>query len=112
MITVFPATCRADRCRRIGAGLDAPPWDTRSPTQQLLDFLRPRQLLLVLDNLEHLLNEGVTELILAMLRGAPAVKILATSRQRLNLREEQLYTLAGLHYPATTTAEQSDRVED
>ena len=50
-------------------GLDLAPrrGDMRSPTQQLLDFLRPRQLLLVLDNLEHLLNDGVADLILAIL---------------------------------------------
>ena len=82
-------------------GIDLAPrrGDTRSPTQQLLEFLRPRQLLLILDNLEHLLKDGVASLVLEILRGAPAIKLLTTSRQRLNLREEQLYTLAGLHYP-------------
>ena len=81
-------------------GLDLAPRrsDTRSPIRKLLDFLRPRRMLLILDNLEHLLDDGVASLILEILRGAPAVKLLATSRQRLNLREEQLYTLAGLHY--------------
>jgi len=82
-------------------GIDLAPrrGDTRSPIQQLLEFLRPRQLLLILDNLEHLLKDSVASLVLDLLNGAPSIKLLTTSRQRLNLREEQLYALAGLHYP-------------
>ena len=55
------------------------------------------RLLLVMDNFEHLL-EGVgclTEL----LQAAPRLKILATSRERLNLREEWVFVLDGLAYP-------------
>ena len=80
-------------------GIDLAPrrGDTRSPIQQLLEFLRPRQLLLILDNLEHLLKDSVASLVLDLLNGAPSIKLLTTSRQRLNLREEQLYALAGLH---------------
>lgn len=94
-------------------GLDLAPrrGDARSSVQQLLDFLRPRQMLLVLDNLEHLLDDGVASLILDILRGAPAVKLLVTSRQRLNLREEQLITLGGLPYPTNTQMERGGRLE-
>ena len=65
--------------------------------QQLLDYLRHKQLLLVLDNFEHLLD-GVS-LIIGMLRSAPNLKILVTSRVGLNIRSEQLYPLTGLTYP-------------
>ena len=94
-------------------GIDLAPrrGDTRSHVEHLLDFLRPRQMLLILDNLEHLLKDGVAGLILELLRGAPAVKLLATSRQRLNLREEQLYTLAGLHYSPEPLTELGDGLE-
>ena len=85
--------------------------DTRSPIQQLLDFLRPRRMLLVLDNLEQLIKDGVASLILEILRGAPAVALLATSRQRLNLRDEHLYTLAGLPYATEAVTERSGDAE-
>src|SRR5262249_49288208 len=53
------------------------------PKQQLLDFLRARQMLLLLDNVEHLLA-GVG-LVTQVLHAAPGVKVLATSRERLNV---------------------------
>ena len=69
------------------------------PEQQLLRYLRDRRLLLVLDNLEHLLA-GV-DLIIALLRAAPGVRVMATSRARLNLRGEQVFTLGGMDYSET-----------
>jgi predicted ATPase/DNA-binding CsgD family transcriptional regulator len=71
------------------------------PKQQLLDYLREKSLLLVLDNLEHLLD-GVT-LLSDMLTAAPQVRILATSRERLNLLEEWVLEVEGLGYPSTET---------
>jgi predicted ATPase/DNA-binding SARP family transcriptional activator len=67
------------------------------PRQQLLRYLRGKRMLLVLDNLEHLL-EGV-DLLVELLRTAPGVKILVTSRVRLNLRGEQAFALKGMDYP-------------
>lgn len=64
---------------------------------QLLGYLRERQALLLLDNLEHL--SGAADLIHAILSAAPRVSILATSRERLNLQAEWLFDLAGLEYP-------------
>jgi DNA-binding SARP family transcriptional activator/predicted ATPase/Tfp pilus assembly protein PilF len=74
------------------------------PTEQLVNFLASRELLLVLDNFEHLLVEpdGSLALLARLLAEAPAVKLLATSRHRLNLREEWLFDLDGLRYPAET----------
>lgn len=64
---------------------------------QLLDYFRHRSLLLVLDNLEQLLD-GVT-LLSEILDAAPGVSILATSRERLSLREEWVLEVEGLSYP-------------
>ena len=55
----------------------------------LLSQLRERELLLVMDNLEQLL-EGVS-LIAEVLTAAPRIKVLATSRERLDLLSEQLF---------------------
>lgn len=65
--------------------------------EQLIDHLREREMLLVLDNMEHLVagSEWLSDLLLA----APQVKLLLTSRQRLNLREEWIYDLRGLPAP-------------
>ncbi|MBZ0287776.1 MAG: SARP family transcriptional regulator, partial [Anaerolineae bacterium] len=65
--------------------------------EQLLAFLATKNLLLVMDNFEHLLD-GVG-LIADILSAAPGVAILATSRERLGLQEEWLYEIQGLDYP-------------
>ena len=56
------------------------------PRAQLLHYLRDKQILLILDNLEHLL-EGAS-LIAEVLQFAPYVHVLSTSREPLNLRGE------------------------
>lgn len=67
------------------------------PRHQLLDYLSDKTLLLVLDNVEHLLDDIL--LVSDILAHAPQAKILATSRERLNLREEWLYPVNGLSFP-------------
>jgi len=70
---------------------------------QLLAYLRDKELLLVLDNFEHLLTPSHTEqavsLVLKILQQAPGVKVMVTSHQRLNLRWEWLIEVKGLPYP-------------
>ena len=69
------------------------------PRLQLLDYVRHKQLLLVLDNVEHLLDEQTARLCSDILAAAPDVTLLATSRSRLNVRGEQLYPVAGMRWP-------------
>jgi predicted ATPase/transcriptional regulator with XRE-family HTH domain len=64
---------------------------------QLVAYLRHKHMLLVLDNLEHLV--GSLHLLSTILRTAPGVKILATSRERLNLHGETLFVLGGMIVP-------------
>jgi DNA-binding SARP family transcriptional activator/predicted ATPase len=64
---------------------------------QLMDYLSSKRLLLIIDNFEHLL-EGV-EILSKILKLAPDVHILVTSRERLRLQEEQVYPLHGLEFP-------------
>jgi predicted ATPase/DNA-binding SARP family transcriptional activator len=64
------------------------------PEAQLREHLRSRELLLVLDNLEHLLE--ATPLLVELLAHASGLKLLVTSRERLNLRGEWLLPLDGL----------------
>ena len=64
---------------------------------ELVDYLREKELLLVLDNFEHLL--AATPLLNDILNQAPDVKLLVTSRERLNLQSEWTYELHGLLRP-------------
>jgi len=79
------------------------------PKEQLINFIAQnlkRSALLVLDNLEHLLvqsiaeeKQGAVELISELLQRLPNIKILVTSRERLNLQGEWTYELHGLAIP-------------
>jgi predicted ATPase len=64
---------------------------------QLLNYLREKQLLLILDNFEHLV-EGAG-IIAEILNTAPDVKIMVTSRELLNLRGEWLVQVGGMKVP-------------
>ena len=68
-----------------------------APKVQLLEFLSQKELLLILDNFEHLMAGA--EVILGILEASPKCKILVTSRESLNFQGEYLYELSGLNYP-------------
>ncbi len=74
-----------------------------TPREQLLAHLRDKEMLLLMDNLEHL--HDAHALLSDILRAAPRVILLATSRRRLNLREERVYHLGGMRYPEKGSAE-------
>ena len=69
-----------------------------SPWQQLLDYLREKQALLILDNFEHLVEEG-RQLVAELLDATQGVRLLVTSRQRLNLQAEQIFRVSGMRTP-------------
>ena len=74
------------------------------PGDALCALLRAQQRLLVLDNFEHLLGSAAVDLVLALLREAPGVRLLVTSREVLGLQEEWVYEVPGLAFPAATSA--------
>ncbi len=76
------------------------------PKAQLLNHLREKSSLLVLDSLEHLL-EGAG-LLAELLQQAPGVKLLVTSRERLNLQAEWLFGLQGLPVPSLDQVDQAE----
>lgn len=71
--------------------------EAAEPKKQLLDYLREMKVLLVMDNFEHLLQG--TGLLVDILHTAPGVKLLSTSRERLNLSDEVVFTLSGMRFP-------------
>jgi predicted ATPase/DNA-binding CsgD family transcriptional regulator len=76
---------------------------SEAPGLQIIRYLREKQMLLVMDNFEHLL-EG-TELLIAILQAAAGVKFLVTSRERLNIQEEWVLALDGLSFPEVETSQ-------
>ena len=68
------------------------------PLPALLDALAPLDVLLVLDNAEHLLH-GVAALIQALLAGVPQLQVLVTSQAPLHLPDEHLFRLGALSLP-------------
>jgi len=68
------------------------------PAGQLINYLRDRSLLLVLDSFEHLMDSA--GLLADILANTGKVKLLVTARERLNLNSEWLYEVEGLSYPA------------
>jgi predicted ATPase len=80
---------------------------SEAPLVQLITALHDQQLLLVLDNFEHLVNDGL--ILTQLLAGAPRLKILVTSRARLNLQGEWTLPLFGFEVPAS--AAEDDHLE-
>jgi hypothetical protein len=76
---------------------------SKDPKVQLLNYLREKEMLLILDNFQHLL-EG-TKLLLDILEHAPDVKIMVTSRERLNVRAEWVFDVRELAFPETHVTE-------
>ncbi len=80
--------------RALGLQADAGP----QAQEKLIEYLQHRQLLLVLDNCEHLVD-ACADLAEALLQACPRVKILATSRERLGIPGELQYYLPSLSIP-------------
>src|SRR5215217_6436384 len=87
----------ADLAHALGVSLAVP----RNPLELLADHLTGRELLLVLDNLEQL--RDAAGVVAELLRRAPGVQTLVTSRRRLGLGVEWLVEVPGLAYPPAGT---------
>ncbi|HET9587397.1 MAG TPA: adenylate/guanylate cyclase domain-containing protein, partial [Anaerolineales bacterium] len=73
----------------------------RPLVDQVTDYLRARQLLLILDNCEHLV-EACAKLAEALLHTCPHLKILASSREPLGIPGETTYRVPSLYLPDQT----------
>src|SRR3954451_5572914 len=79
------------------------------PVSRLIDHVASKRLLLVLDNCEHLLDASAV-LADAILREAPGVRIVATSRQPLGVGGETVVPIGPLSVPDADAQLQPDRV--
>lgn len=116
-VALAPLTHASEVAATIAAAL-ALPVQGRDPRQLLRQSLQQKAVLLILDNVEHLLptalahatgkaDETLLDLIRELLQAAPQVRILTTSRERLNLQGETLYRVEGLSYLTQATGEPS-----
>ncbi len=69
--------------------------------ETLIHFIRPKQLLLIFDNCEHL-SEAIAQFARGMLSHAPDLRILATSREVLGIAGEVIYPVSGLACPTAS----------
>jgi predicted ATPase/class 3 adenylate cyclase len=83
---------------------------TRSTADVLCDHLRERQLLLVVDNAERLLDAA--PLLGELLAAAPGLAILVTSRSPLHLPGEQRYRVPPLELPTLSTGVTADEIRN
>ena len=65
--------------------------------EELINYLSSRQTLIILDNFEHLIPGA--RLVTEILTRSQSVKILTTSRQKLNLQGETTFIVHGMDYP-------------
>jgi predicted ATPase len=70
----------------------------QAPIERLTDYLKPRHLLLVLDNCEHLI-EACAHLAHTLLRVCPDLRVLSTSREALNIEGEVVWRVPSLSSP-------------
>jgi predicted ATPase/class 3 adenylate cyclase/DNA-binding CsgD family transcriptional regulator len=85
----------------VARALGLPDQPGRATMETLLRFVRDRKSLVVLDNCEHLLD-ACAELVVALLRGAPGLTLLATSREQIGVPGEATWRV-----PSLSTADEA-----
>ena len=92
----------------VARALQVPEADGQAIGERLLEYLRPRQLLLLLDNAEQLLSAA--PLATQMLDAAQRLTLLVTSREPLRIRDERVVTLLPLTLPDADHLPDLDRL--
>jgi serine/threonine protein kinase/predicted ATPase/uncharacterized protein HemY len=110
LVSLAPIRAARDIVPAVAAAIGYQFYPSGEPREQLLDYLREKQMLLVMDNVEHLLAEhllagreadrrDVAGLAAEILQAAPGVQVLATSREKLALSGETAFVIEGMTYP-------------
>jgi predicted ATPase/DNA-binding SARP family transcriptional activator len=89
----------------LGVGGEPP----RPIADKLTDYLREKELLVVLDNCEHLI-EACGQITERVLRSAPKVRFLVTSRERLGVSGEALLSVLPLGVPGSQEASPEEAI--
>lgn len=96
-VSLAPINSPASIMPAIAETLNFSFYEGGDPQKQMLAYLREKQMLLILDNFEHL-REGAG-LVSEIIQVAERITVIATSRERLGLQEEQVYAMQGMDFP-------------
>jgi predicted ATPase len=99
-VSLAPLRSTGDITQTIAEAVGFPIATQEDPQDQLIRYLRNKELLLVMDNFEHLLDGS--EIVSKILRASPDVRVLATSREKLNLQSEMVINIGGMSLPDQT----------
>lgn len=102
LVELAPVTDPAQIGNAILFALNLPSEAHRPAIDMLCDVLRERELLIILDNCEHLV-EASSMVASRLLRASPKLRILATSRETLGIAGEAIFRVPSLDLPDTTT---------
>jgi len=111
LVELGPVTDPAGVAPAVGAVLHIAERPGRSVLDNISASLRSRQLLIVLDNCEHLIA-ACADLADALIRTCPSVTILTTSREGLNVPGETLMPVPSLRLPAHDRAASLDELRE
>lgn len=89
-----PALIATEMSRALGAAEEP----RRAPLDALIEFLRSRSLLLLLDNCEHVIG-AAADLVERLLETSPGLAVIATSREALSASGEIVYQVPSLDVP-------------
>lgn len=103
LVSWLAETLRINRSQGVGDAVLA--GETLPILDQIVEYLRKRTALLILDNCEHLIS-AAADLATYLLRECPDIKILATSREGLGIAGETLWQVPSLEMP--TRFDESD----
>ena len=81
------------------------------PLKQVMAHIGEQEMLLLLDNFEHLMDGAET--LADLVKACPNLKLLVTSRERLNLEEEHIFPVTGMPFPKgdRLTLEEAERFD-
>ena len=99
-VNLAPVLNREQSVTAIADALGIVLYSASDRADQLISYLKDKELLLLLDNFEQLIfDSGSIDLITDILRGTSKVKILTTTRQPLQLQAEWVFEVQGLPVP-------------
>jgi predicted ATPase/DNA-binding CsgD family transcriptional regulator len=94
-VDLAPITDPSHTVQAVATALEVPDRPHRSAEEALVEWLAPQDLLLVLDNCEHL-ADTIATLVARWLAACPSLRVLATSRTALGLSGEQVWRVPPL----------------
>ncbi len=103
LVELAPLSDASQVTATIAGALGAQPTPGRALLEMLIAYLQRKTVLLLVDNCEHLIGE-VARVLEALLRSCPDLRVLATSRERLQISGEHVYRLPSLDVPSPEAA--------